>query len=346
MSRHIAPSDPSAARAVAVWLLICCALVFAMVVLGGVTRLTESGLSIVDWRPLTGALPPLGQAEWQAVFDQYKAFPEYQKLNTGMTLAEFKGIFWFEYAHRLLGRAIGLAFFLPFLWFLFTGRVRGPLAWKLAGVFLLGGVQGLMGWYMVKSGLVDDPRVSQYRLAAHLALAVLVYGLMLWLALGLLRPMAGRSDAPRGAAWGLVALISLTILSGAFVAGLDAGMDYNTFPLMDGRFVPKGYLAQSPAFVNIFETIAAVQFNHRWLGMITGLLALAFVWRLARWRPDANLRRAAGLFGAMALAQPALGILTLLLVVPVAVAALHQAGALLLFTAALWTAFELRRPAA
>jgi len=344
MSRHVASPDPSAARAVAVWLLICCALVFAMVVLGGVTRLTESGLSMVDWRPLMGTLPPFGQAEWQAVFDQYKAFPEYQKINAGMTLAEFKGIFWFEYTHRVLGRAIGLAFFLPFLWFLFSGRVRGPLAWKLAGVFLLGGLQGLMGWYMVKSGLVDDPRVSQYRLAAHLALAVLVYGLMLWLALGLLRPAAGRPEAPRGAAWGLIALISLTILSGAFVAGLDAGMDYNTFPLMDGRFVPDGYLAQSPALVNIFETIAAVQFNHRWLGMTTGLLALAFVWRLATRGPDASLRRAAGLFGAMALVQPTLGILTLLLVVPVALAALHQAGALLLFTAALWTAFELRRP--
>ncbi|MHA1113071.1 MAG: COX15/CtaA family protein [Alphaproteobacteria bacterium] len=345
-SRNFVPLETPGARAVGIWLLVCCALVFAMVVLGGVTRLTGSGLSMVDWRPLMGTLPPLSQAEWQAVFDLYKAFPEYQKINAGMTLAEFKGIFWFEYTHRLLGRGIGVVFLLPFLWFLSTGRLRRDMSLKLAGMFVLGGLQGLMGWYMVKSGLVDDPHVSQYRLAAHLALAILVYALMLWMALGLLRPDAGRSEAPRAAAWGLVALISITVFSGALVAGLDAGLDYNTFPLMDGRFVPEGYLAHSPAFINVFETIAAVQFNHRWLGVGTGLLILAFVWRLAKGGAEAGVRRAAGLFAAMALVQPLLGILTLLLVVPVSLAAIHQAGALLLFTAALWTAYELRRPPA
>lgn len=334
----------SAHQSIAVWLLICAFLVFAMVVLGGVTRLTNSGLSIVEWKPIMGTLPPLSDQEWQETFAQYQAFPEYQKINRGMSLTEFKSIFWFEYLHRLLGRSIGVAFLFPFFWFWQKKRVPPGLMPKLTFLFVLGGLQGLMGWYMVKSGLVDDPRVSQYRLAAHLALAFLIYAAMIWLALGLLRPAAGvgrEADGLRRAARAVFALISVTVVSGAFVAGLDAGFDYNSFPLMDGRLIPEAYLAHEPAWRNIFENVAAVQFNHRVLGIGVFVLTLMFVWRLRRVE-QTKLRQAALLLGVMAVLQPILGVATLLAVVPVSLGALHQAGALLTFSASLWVMFELR----
>ena len=339
-------------RAVGHWLLVCCAMVFAMVVIGGITRLTGSGLSIVAWEPLSGILPPLSDASWRGYFAAYQQTPEYQEVNAGMTLAQFQAIFWWEYVHRLWGRLIGVAFAAPLIWFLVRGAVDRPLLAKLAGLLVLGAAQGALGWYMVASGLVDVPAVSQYRLTAHLALALAIYAAMLWIALGLIRPAAaGRRPAGvtdrheprlRGLTTALVTAVGVTILSGGLMAGTDAGFTYNTFPLIDGAVVPGTYLAQSPWYANPFENIAAIQFNHRWLALASLALAVATWWQ-SRWvMLLPRTRRAAQAVALAAAAQVALGIATLVLVVPVPLAALHQAGAVALLTAALWLAFELR----
>ena len=342
-------SAPRAARhdrSVAVWLLACCALVFAMVVVGGVTRLTHSGLSIVEWQPIVGAVPPLTTGQWEETFAKYRETPQYHQVNKGMSLAEFKGIFWWEYIHRLLGRLIGVAFIVPLAWFAMRGRIeRGRLP-QLAGIFVLGGLQGALGWYMVKSGLVDDPRVSQYRLAAHLGLAFLIYACMLWLALNLLyprrEPRNAHTAALRRSAFALTALIFLMVLIGGLVAGIRAGFAYNTFPLMNGHFVPPEIFMIEPLYLNFFNNMATVQFEHRALAW---LLALAVPWfwlRLHRSSVSPRARTAAnGLLALFAL-QIALGIATLLLVVPLPLAAAHQAGALLTFTAALVVTHALR----
>ena len=326
-------------RAIARWLLVIAGMVFAMVVLGGVTRLTESGLSIVDWRPLLGWLPPLSEAGWQEIFERYKAFPEFQKKNVGMTLAGFKAIFWLEYLHRLWGRLIGLAFLIPFLWFWLRGRIDRALLPRLAGLFVLGGLQGLLGWVMVKSGLVDRPSVSQYRLAAHLALAVVIYGALVWTAWGLLSRGDGFGEVPpwlRGYAKVLFAMICATIIVGAFVAGLDAGLIYNTFPKMGQGLVPPDLWRDGLGFLNLFENPVTVQFIHRVLA-IAMLLAVYLFWgasRAARLGPALRLS-CSGLM-LMANVQAFLGVATLVLFVPVWLGALHQAGALILFTAGLW----------
>lgn len=338
----------TARPAVAGWLFLCAGLVYLMIVVGGLTRLTESGLSIVEWAPIMGTLPPLSEAEWEKTFAQYKAFPEYQKVNRGMSLNEFKGIFWLEYLHRLLGRLIGVVFLAPWAWLVARRRLPVGLALRLAAIFALGGLQGVLGWWMVKSGLVDDPRVSPYRLAAHLGLAVLIYALLVWTALRLLAPRQLPATPPgrlAPAANGLLALVVLTIVSGAFVAGLDAGLTYNTFPLMDGRLVPDGYAMLAPWPRNLTENIAAVQFNHRLLGMTTLVAGVAFAVVLGRRTTDRPLAGLAKGLLALALLQPALGIATLLLVVPVWLASLHQVVALALFTVALVTVFHLHRPA-
>src|SRR5438034_6769879 len=236
-------SAPAAARdedrAVSLWLLACCALVFAMVVVGGVTRLTHSGLSIVEWQPIVGTLPPLDEAAWLEAFGKYKQAPEYRLVNPGMNLEGFKGIFWWEYVHRLLGRLIGAAFLLPLLWFALRGRIPRALAWKFAAIFALGALQGALGWYMVQSGLVDNPRVSQFRLAAHLGIAFLIYAAMLWIAFDSLFPRAGPvSGRLRRFAFALAALIFVMVLSGGLLAGIRAGLAYHTFPLLNGRVLP------------------------------------------------------------------------------------------------------------
>ena len=332
------------ARAIAWWLLACAAMVFAMAVIGAITRLTGSGLSMVEWRPLIGALPPLGEAEWQRVFDLYRATPEYQLINAGMGLDAFKRIFFWEWFHRLWGRSIGLVFALPFLWFWLTGRIARPLLPRLAGLLLLGGLQGLLGWFMVKSGLVDRPSVSHYRLAAHLGLAVLIYGLLVWQVWTLLTTAAPVS-APglRRHMGGAVTLAAVTMLWGAFVAGLDAGLAYNTFPLMDGRLLPAEAWNLIPAWINPFDNTALVQFTHRWLAITTGIVVLA-LWVRARNAPP-TLRSTIGIAAVIVVAQVALGVATLLLEVPVALGAAHQAGALILLTALLWCMFRTRRPA-
>jgi heme a synthase len=332
---------------VLVWLLTCCAVIFAMVVLGGITRLTESGLSMVNWHPVMGILPPLGEQAWQAAFSEYQKYPEYQKVNLGMTLEAFKGIYWMEYAHRMLGRAIGVVFFVPYVYFLLTRRLGGTLAARLAIVFLLGALQGLLGWYMVKSGLVSDPEVSPYRLTAHLGLAVAIYAILLWLALGrAARPHAFASGLTpvglRRLAAIVAGLVFLTVLSGGFVAGNDAGLAYNNFPLMDGRLVPRDYLLIEPAWRNIFENVPAVQFDHRVLAVTTVVLALLLWFRSLRTLLEAGARSALHGLALAALIQFGLGIATLLTSVPVSLGALHQAGALLLLSAALWVNRALR----
>ena len=271
-------------RAVAWWLLGLAGLVLAMVVLGGITRLNHAGLSIVDWRPLVGVLPPFGEEAWQALFVDYKRFPEYQELNPGMTLAGFKEIFWLEYAHRLLGRIVGIAFALPFIWFLIRRAFDRPLAVKVLAIGVLGGLQGLLGWYMVKSGLVDRPDVSPYRLAAHLGLAVAIYGCLIWVALGLLTggsvECVRRAGRWRGAIWGATGLVFLTVLSGAFVAGNDAGLAYNTFPLMADAIVPPDIFLIEPLWRNFFENVPLVQLDHRLLAMLTALIVI-LIWAAA-----------------------------------------------------------------
>ncbi|MBL8698750.1 MAG: COX15/CtaA family protein [Alphaproteobacteria bacterium] len=330
--------DPDRLRWVRVWLWTCAAMIFAMVVIGGITRLTESGLSITEWRPVTGILPPLNDAAWQAEFAKYQRIPEFREKNATMTLAEFKMIFWWEFVHRLWGRLIGVVFAVPMAWFLVSGRARGALAWKLGGLLALGGLQGAVGWWMVASGLVDRTDVSPYRLAAHLGLALVIFALIAWLALDLEEhPRAERP--PRLARLGQLALagLAVTILAGAFVAGTDAGRIYNTFPMMDGRFVPAGYGDLSPWWLNAFENVAAIQFNHRWLAVTTALVVLAFVGAVHAARRGARATRLASWLGAAVLGQVALGILALLYAVPVSLGALHQAGAVVVLTLALAT---------
>jgi cytochrome c oxidase assembly protein subunit 15 len=332
-------------RAIAFWLLAVAAMVFAMVVIGGVTRLTHSGLSMVEWQPVTGWLPPSTEAEWLAVFRQYQRFPEFREVNAGMTVAEFKGIFWLEFIHRLWGRLIGVAFAVPFMVFLLKGWVDRRLAPKLVVIFVLGGLQGVLGWYMVKSGLVDRPDVSQYRLTAHLGAALLIYAYMLWVAFGLLAPEPG--PTPRNLsrfAAALAAMVFVTALSGGFVAGLDAGFAYNTFPLMDGELIPEHLFAVTPLYLNFFEDVTTVQFTHRLLAITTAALVLVFWFAAAKAPLAARPRLAAHALLVAAATQVTLGISTLVLIVPVPLAAAHQAGAVVLLTTALWAAFEMRQP--
>ena len=331
-------------RKVAMWLLVCCALVFVMVVLGGVTRLTGSGLSMVDWRPVVGALPPLSEAAWQESFAMYQLTPEYQKVNAHMELDDFKGIFWLEYLHRLLGRTIGIVFLIPFLVFAWRGYIRKQEWPKYTLMFVLGGLQGVLGWYMVKSGLVDNPNISQYRLVAHLVAAFLIYAYMLWVALSLLFPTANDSPHP----WyrrtlALATLVAVTIISGGFVAGLKAGKIFNTFPMMGEYWAPPGMFAIEPWWRNFFDNVATVQFDHRILALTT-FVSIIVYWVCSR-KADLPARVAKGVNALLhtAVLQVALGIATLLLVVPVSLAAMHQAVAMLLFTVAVYLCHGLKR---
>jgi cytochrome c oxidase assembly protein subunit 15 len=322
-------------RPVAAWLFFCCGLIFLMVVVGGITRLTLSGLSITEWKPVIGIVPPLSAADWAAEFARYQQIPEYRAIHFAMNLDEFKSIYYWEYFHRLLGRLIGVAFAVPFIWFLARRRLPRRLAPPLAGILLLGFLQGALGWYMVESGLADRVEVSQYRLTAHLALALAIYAAILWTALGIVRGSAGASAGWRRAAEAVLVLVALTIVAGGFVAGTRAGLTYNTFPLMDGRLVPAGYAQLHPVWLNWFENIAAVQFDHRVLAMVTASAAF-LLWTVGL---RANLpipaRKALLALVAIAVLQVALGISTLLLVVPIPLAAAHQAGAVLLLTVAI-----------
>ena len=333
-------SSRTSARRLAVWLFVMCALVAAMVIVGGATRLTDSGLSITEWRPVTGAIPPLSQGDWLTEFEKYKQIPEYEEVNFGMSLEAFKVIYWWEWGHRFLGRLLGIAFFVPLLVFVSTGQARGTLALKLFGLFLLGGMQGALGWWMVSSGLADRVDVSQYRLAAHLSLAVLLFALMFWLGLSLLSlKTVSISTSLRRYSYGLLGLVFVQIVLGAFVAGLRAGRTFNTWPLMDGKFFPDGYFLGAAGMNDLFETVAAVQFNHR-IGAYVVAGAVLVFWFAAR---KTAIATRASLTLAIVGFQIVLGIWTLLAATPISLGLMHQAGALILMCSVLYTAHGMRR---
>jgi cytochrome c oxidase assembly protein subunit 15 len=351
-----APPDDRAAnrsnrRLVAAWLFIVCGMILGMIVLGGATRLTGSGLSIMEWAPFRGALPPLGDAEWDRLFSLYKQIPQYQILNAGLGLDGFKQIFWLEWVHRLWGRLIGVVFLVPLVWFWATRRLERRLRPRLAIIFALGGLQGLVGWFMVASGfLPETTSVSPYRLVIHLSLALLLYSAILWTGLGVLQP---HPRAPSGA-WlvhrataACCCLVALTMLAGGFVAGTHAGLDYNTFPLMDGRLVPEGYARLHPFALNLTENIAAVQFDHRLLATLTVIATAAAVAAGVFAPLPRTARTALVALGAGVAAQYAIGVLTLLRAVPAGLAVAHQGVAVLVLTAALAALHALRsaRPA-
>src|SRR6266436_6072513 len=332
-----------AARAIGRWLWCVASLVFAMVLVGGATRLTESGLSIVEWKPVTGAVPPLGEADWQVEFAKYKTIPQYDRLNRGMSLDEFKTIYWWEWGHRLLGRLIGAAFLVPFLWFLWRRSFDRRTGFALAGIFALGAVQGAVGWWMVASGLTERVSVSQYRLAFHLTLACMIYVALVWTADRTLLASAARAArrimVPRRLRWSAGALLVLAIVQiylGALVAGLRAGLIFNTWPLIDGSFIPRtaDLFFAHPLWRNFFENTLTVQFDHRMVAY--GLCALALVHAVdARLHGrDKRLATGAGFVAVAVLAQAGIGIMTLIRSVPIELALLHQAMALVVLTAA------------
>ncbi len=328
-------------RAVEIWLWLIVALVFAMVVVGGATRLTDSGLSITEWQPLLGAIPPMSDADWLAAFEKYKQIPQYALVNKGMALADFKFIYWWEWSHRLLGRLIGIAFALPFLFFWATGRLRAGLALKLLGVLGLGALQGGIGWYMVKSGLADRVSVSQYRLALHLGTAFAIIGLLVWLARD---ERAARGGVHTGAisravrSWAAIitGLVALQVVLGAFVAGMKAGLVYNTWPTMNGEWIPGSLNAMTPWYCNFFENMTTVQFDHRMVAYAVAIAALAQIFLVRRLPSNSSLRGSADVLAAAVVVQGALGIVTLLSGVKLGLGLAHQAGAALVLIAAVW----------
>jgi heme a synthase len=335
------PEDRAARRSrrlVAAWLFAVAGMVLVMIVLGGVTRLTGSGLSIMEWAPLSGTLPPMNDAEWQRLYHLYQQIPQYSLVNEGLGLAGFKQIFWLEWTHRLWGRLIGLAFIVPLIWLWSTGRIERRLRPRLALLFVLGGLQGVVGWFMVESGFEPEATaVSPYRLVIHLVFALILYAALLWIGLTVLRPVPPRPAAGRllrTLAWACCACVATTMVAGGFVAGTHAGFDYNTFPLMDGRLLPVDYGALDPFVRNLTENIAAVQFDHRLLATLTVLVTAAtLVAGLATRQPRGARRALAALMG-IAVIQYLIGVATLVLVVPIVLAAMHQAVAALLFSAA------------
>jgi cytochrome c oxidase assembly protein subunit 15 len=341
-------TDSEQNKPVVIWLLAVCTLIFCMVVLGGVTRLTNSGLSMVEWEPIMGIIPPLNDNEWQETFSKYQQSPEYLKVNQGMGLEAFKSIFYFEYAHRVLGRLIGLAFLLPFLYFLIRKKIPRPMIPKMIIMFVLGGLQGVLGWYMVKSGLVHNPQVSQYRLTAHLLAAIIIYSYILWVAMGMLWDNVENTVIEgfarlRRFSLSITALIVVMIISGGFVAGTDAGLAFNTFPLMNGQLVPEGLFSLSPLYLNFFENMATIQFNHRLIALLLFIAIPVYWYFIQKSELQKRTRIIAHLLMLMLGLQVGLGISTLLFHVPVALAATHQAGALVLLTLSLLLNHELRK---
>jgi len=327
------PERPDGSSA-AYWLSICCGMVFFMVLLGGITRLTGSGLSITTWEPITGLVPPLDDAAWRRAFEAYQGTPQYQELNRGMPLSEFKTIFFWEWLHRLWGRLIGIVFAVPLAVLLVRGRIGRTLALRLGMILALGGLQGGIGWFMVQSGLEDATSVSPYRLALHLVVALVIYSVLLWTALDVRG--GSRKVASTRLGWVALALLGLTISWGALVAGLRAGLIHNTWPLMDGDLFPDSATLLRPLWLNPFENPVAAQFIHRWLGPLTLLAVLAWVWRCRR-VGGAGLAALA----LAALAQVGLGLATLLSHVEIIIAVVHQAGAMILLTLLLYNLWRL-----
>lgn len=338
---QIAPRLADPMRGVRWWLYGVAAMVFALIVVGGATRLTDSGLSITEWRPLMGIIPPLTDADWHDVFEKYRQIPEYKLVNRGMSLDAFKFIFWWEWGHRFLARMVGFAFAIPFVYFLARRRLPGTLSWKLAGLFALGGLQGAIGWYMVASGLVDRVDVSHYRLTLHLSVAFLILALLLWSAFSLLPQRTAPAAAPpapgrRLAARVLLALMFVQVAAGALVAGLKAGLTYNTWPLMDGQLVPDGLLVMKPWYLNPFENVALVQFNHRLLAYVIVAGVLWHAISIVRGEREDTLRSSATLLAVGVVVQAMLGIWTLLASVPLGLGLAHQGMAAIVIGLAVW----------
>ena len=343
-------------RHLAAWFWAIAGMTLGVLIVGGITRLTQSGLSIVDWDPFMGVIPPMTEAQWEEAFAAYRQYPEYVRLRQGMTLSEFKLIFFWEYLHRLLARAIGIVFLVPFLFFAVRRYFNRPLLGRSLALFGLGAAQGVMGWLMVASGLVDRPSVSHFRLAAHLCLAFLIFGSAVWMAREMTvgRP-GGAGDAGitdrarrtmnRGLAW-VGALLAAQVVWGAFVAGLKAGRYHNTFPLMEGRLIPPTMFWLDPAIVNFVQNPVAVQWTHRVLGTLLLAAVIGVFVAVRRAAVDHQSGRLnLALLGAM-IAQYALGVVTLLLVVPVSLGVAHQAAAMLIFGLWVWWVHHVRRAAA
>lgn len=335
------PGQPQPAR-IARWLLVVAFMVFAMVVVGGVTRLTESGLSMVRWEPVSGAIPPLNATQWQAEFDAYKATPEYRKINRGMSLDAFKAIFFWEYLHRLLGRLIGVAFALPLAWFAWKRAIPRGYGPRLVALLALGGLQGAIGWWMVASGLVDRPDVSHIRLAVHLLTALFILGGLVWTALDLIDlsrdPAARPARMPGFAALALIALF-VQLMLGAFTAGLNAGYAFAEWPTMGGRFFPEGVAFLEPAWRNVVDNPIVVQFVHRWFAFVAAALLLTLAWKAHK----AGVKGPTHAVATFLLVQIALGIATLLTGVDIHVAVAHQAVGALLLASAVWAAHRLAK---
>ena len=333
--------DAANRRSVANWLFLCCGAVVLMIVIGGITRLTESGLSMIEWRPLVGMVPPLSVGEWERIFGLYRETPEFRIENPHITLDAFKSIFWWEYIHRLWGRLIGLLFAAGFLRLLLRGRINKSLLPHLVVVFILGGAQGVIGWWMVKSGFADRTDVSQYRLVIHLGMAFFILGYMLWLALSLIERETPEQvpENVRRLAFVMLGVVSVTVLSGGLTAGLDAGLIYNTWPLIDGGIVPPDLFAEAPIWINFFENAATVQFDHRSMAYVTIGIVFTLWWKSHRIPRTA---RAIHMLLAIVIAQATLGVLALVLIVPLPLAITHQMGAIALFSTAVWTAHAFR----
>lgn len=343
------PDKQDDTRAIGRWLMTVYAVIFIIIIVGGLTRLTGSGLSMVDWHPIYGVLPPITPAEWQAVFEQYQQTPQYKTINSDMTLEGFKAIFYWEYAHRMLGRLVGIIFFVPFFYFAFIRKtLTGGMLLRSLLIGILGGLQGLLGWYMVKSGLVDKPYVSHFRLAAHLMLALFVMMFIYWTFLALrLRPVLTKPRLllsyyrlPKITLGLLVIVVIAQIAYGAFTAGLHAGVGYNTFPTMNGMWIPDKLLEMSPTLKNFFYNTVTIQFIHRVLGVATAVLTLWYAFKiLVTNRSHILLKRGTTLLVLLVAAQVGLGILTLLHVVPIHLASLHQIGAVLVLTCLTYVVF-------
>jgi len=352
-SRGVSASDGETGwrgdNTVALWLAVIAAMVALTAIIGAATRLTGSGLSITEWQPILGVVPPLNEADWLAAFAKYKEIPQYTEINKGMSLDAFKAIYWWEWSHRLIARSIGVVFLVPFLAFVVAGRIPRRLAPRLVLLFALGGLQGAIGWIMVQSGLVDRVSVHPLKLLLHLGCAVLIFALLLWTAFEVAerraRPihLAAVSRSASTGASILVALVYLQILSGALVAGHKAGMTYNTWPLMDGRIIPSGLGTLSPWWSNILENITTVQFNHRMLAYAVVAIGLLQAIAMLRVADDEAVRRSALWLAVALAAQMALGIWTLLAWVPLHLGVAHQAGALGVLALALWHLFAVRR---
>ena len=344
-TRSLSSEARARPRAISHWLFVMAALVFLMVVVGGITRLTESGLSMVRWEPVSGIVPPLNAEQWQAEFDSYRQSPQYQKINSGMSLTEFKEIFFWEYVHRVLGRVIGLAFALPLLWFAAKRAVPRGYGWRLTGILALGGLQGAIGWWMVASGLIDRPDVSHIRLAIHLLTALLIFACLVWTALDLRALAANAAERPArmptAAIWTL-SLLGLQLMYGAYVAGLDAGYAFNTWPMMGDEWFPSGTETLHPFLSNFVDNPIVVQFVHRWLALVVAVLAATLA--AETWMKGE--RKAAWAVVATVVLQILFGIATLLSGVAIDIAVAHQGMAVLLLAAILYAGHRLgARPA-